>query len=217
MEQKLVLFDMDGVVFDSEKIYFEANRLAGEKLGLTVSLEQYKKYLGAGNDTMIRTLKDEYGDSELVSEYMRLSKEMIYPLVREGKLKIKKGFHELISFLKANKVTCVLASSNTKEEISFFMENTGITNIFDNIICADDVEKTKPEPDIFLKGWKKAGEPLKKETLVLEDSLNGILAAKKANLPVIMVPDLLAPNFFAYQNTIAILDDLIEVKKYLSK
>ncbi|WP_346703736.1 HAD family hydrolase [Ligilactobacillus agilis] len=213
MDLDLVLFDMDGLVFDSETVYFEANQIAAKELGLAkYTFDYYQQYIGAGDDAMVAGMIRDYGDEKVVAQFMERSKALVHPLVKQGELKIKPGFHELVSYLKAKQTKIYLASSNFISEINFFLENTGLSGTFDGIISADDVAKAKPAPDIFLAAWEKAGCPPKEKCLVLEDSLNGIKAANNAQLPVAMVPDCIAPNDYARQNTVAIVADLAKIK-----
>ena len=84
------------------------------------------------------------------------------------------------------------------------------------IIGGDEVSRAKPSPEIYEKAWKKVAIP-KEKTLVLEDSLNGIRASYDANIPVIMVPDLIQPTDEAKEKTVAILDDLSAVKMFIAQ
>lgn len=214
MELELVLFDMDGLVFDSEKVYFEANQLAAKELGMNnFTFEYYQQYIGAGDDAMIAGMVRDYGNKELIDKFMQRSRELVYPLVKQGELKVKLGFEELVDYFRKRKVKLYLASSNSLREIKFFLENTGLINIFDGIVSADNVSKAKPAPDIFLEAWKQAGCPPKEKVLVLEDSINGIKAANRAGFSVVMVPDCIEPNEYARKNTLAIVKNLAEVKK----
>ena len=204
MNLDLVIFDMDGVIFDSEKVYYEANQIAADKLGMDYSLAYYKQFIGAGTD------------AQLIDDFLRISEENVHPLVEAGELKLKPGFVELSQYLQANDIAYTLASSNYKSEIEFFLEHTDVDPAsFETIISADDVAEAKPAPDIFNKAWKKSGAPAKEKTIVIEDSFNGIKAANNAEIPVIMVPDIIQPTEEQRKTTVAILDDLISVREYL--
>ena len=213
MNLDLVIFDMDGVIFDSEKVYYEANQIAADKLGMDYSLAYYKQFIGAGTDAMRAQMIEDYGgDAQLIDDFLRISEENVHPLVEAGELKLKPGFVELSQYLQANDIAYTLASSNYKSEIEFFLEHTDVDPAsFETIISADDVAEAKPAPDIFNKAWKKSGAPAKEKTIVIEDSFNGI----KAEIPVIMVPDIIQPTEEQRKTTVAILDDLISVREYL--
>ena len=212
MNLDLVIFDMDGVIFDSEKVYYEANQIAADKLGMDYSLAYYKQFIGAG----AQMIEDYGGDAQLIDDFLRISEENVHPLVEAGELKLKPGFVELSQYLQANDIAYTLASSNYKSEIEFFLEHTDVDPAsFETIISADDVAEAKPAPDIFNKAWKKSGAPAKEKTIVIEDSFNGIKAANNAEIPVIMVPDIIQPTEEQRKTTVAILDDLISVREYL--
>lgn len=81
MKPDLVIFDMDGVVFDSEKVYYTANKLAADELGMDYSLEYYRRFVGAGNDQMMVEMAQDFGDEELIKNFMQRSYNLINPLV----------------------------------------------------------------------------------------------------------------------------------------
>ena len=218
MDLKLVIFDMDGVVFYSEKVYFEANKRAADELGMkNYTLDYYKQFLGAGTDEMLRKMALDYGNEELIKEFYRLSVKNVLPIVDAGGLKLKSGFLELTDYLRENKIQAVLASSNYRKDIKYYLKKANITDRFSHIISADDVTKAKPAPDIFLKAWQKADAPAKSQTLVIEDSKNGIKAANNAEIPVVMVPDILEPTEYEKTHTIAIKPGLMDVKNLIAK
>ena len=88
---------------------------------------------------------------------------------------------------------------------------------FADIVSADDVTHAKPAPEIFEKAWEKAGCPAKNETLIIEDSLNGVKAANNAKIPVVMVPDIILPTAYEKEHTVAILPDLVAVRDLIKK
>lgn len=216
MKPELVIFDMDGVVFDSEKVYYTANKMAADELGITYSMDYYRRFIGAGNEQMMTAMTEDLGDASLVRKFMERSFSLINPLVMEGKLELKKGFLELTSFLQASRTPYVLASSNDRKQIDFYLRTLKMDLGFNLIISADDVSQAKPSPEIFNQAWQKAGHPVKEKTLVIEDSHNGILAANRAQIPVAMVPDLIQPTDYDTQNTFGVFHDLNELTNLLN-
>lgn len=216
MKPELVIFDMDGVVFDSEKVYYTANKMAAEDLGMEYSMEYYRQFIGAGNDEMVLSMIQDFGDENLIKNFMQRSYSLIDPLVAAGKMELKKGFLELSSYLRASRVPYVLASSNDRQQIELYLQAVQLDLGFELIVSADDVHQAKPSPEIFNQAWQKAGQPVKQQTLVIEDSHNGILAANRAKLPVAMVPDLIEPTKYDSENTLGVFKDLTEIKKFLS-
>lgn len=218
MELELVIFDMDGVIFDSEKVYYHANKLAAEKLKMDYSLDYYKQFIGAGTEPMKEQMIKDYGnDRTLIEDFLKLSSQYVHPLVERGELLVKPGFIALTDYLRAKEIPYVVASSNYRSEIEFFLDHTPVDkNGFKEIISAEDVHETKPAPEIFLTAFKKGGAKDKNKALVIEDSANGILAANRANLPVIMVPDVIEPTPTQEKQTLAILDDLNAVRSFIT-
>lgn len=217
MKVQAMIFDMDGVVYDSEKMYFAADQKAADKLGIDFPFEYYQQFIGGGYDLMYQKMVKDYGDAELVKQFLKLSRDEIIPVVKEGMLKFKPGFLELAQYLEDHKITYGLASSNVRRDIDYYLEQTDFTGHFNFIVSADDAKKAKPSPEIFLKAWEKAGKPAKNQTVIIEDSTNGIKAANRAEIPVIMVPDYIQPGNFEKEHTLSIqknLNDVINLLKH---
>ena len=209
MSVKLVIFDMDGVVIDSEKVYFRSNQLAAEELGIKgFTMEYYRQFVGAGTEHMIEKMTEDYGDRDLVERFVRLSMDKVYPVVEAG---------ELSAYLRESGIPFTLASSNYRKDILYYLDKVGVRDDFKRIVSADDVVEAKPAPDIFNTAWEISGSPAKDEALIIEDSHNGILAANNAGIPVIMVPDVIPAGEFECEHTVAVLDDLVCVKNYIEK
>ena len=141
MKPELVIFDMDGVVFDSEKVYYTANKMAADELGMEYSMEYYRRFIGAGNEQMVTAMTADFGDSKLIKKFMERSFNLIDPLVSAGKMELKKGFLELTSFLQKTQTPYVLASSNDRHQIDFYLQTLKMDLGFDLIISADDVKQ----------------------------------------------------------------------------
>lgn len=217
MELEAVIFDMDGVVYDSEKMYFAADQKAAKKLGFEFTFDYYKQFIGAGYEKMYNKMVEDYGDAQMIKDFLRISRDEILPTVKEGLLKFKPGFLNLAHYLEENNITYGLASSNYRNDIEYYLKETDFENHFDFIVSASDVEKAKPYPDIFLKAWEKAGKPNKQKTIIIEDSTNGIKAANRAEIPVIMVPDYIKPTQFEKEHTLTIQNNLNDVLDFIQK
>ena len=157
MKIDAMIFDMDGVVYDSEKMYFAADQKAAQKLGFEFTFDYYKQFIGGGYDLMYNQMVADYGDPELIKRFLELSRDEILPVVKEGMLKFKPGFLDLARYLEDHHIPYGLASSNYREDIDFYLKETNFENRFDFIVSANDVQKAKPSPAIFLKAWEKAG------------------------------------------------------------
>ncbi len=206
---KLVIFDMDGLMFDTEPLYYEANQRTADKLGIPFDYAFYKQFIGASDadffDAIYQTVSKEKADL-FIEESRKDLRDLFYSTVPT----LKPGLRELLDFLKEEKVKLAVASSSHHELIDTLLEKAELTSYFDAIVGGDEVEESKPNPEIFLKAAELTG-PDHSDIMVLEDSLNGIRAGYSAGFKVIMVPDLIAPDKEAESKTIAICKDLFEV------
>ena len=199
MNLKLVIFDMDGLMYDTEQIGMDCLINAAQKFGYVID--------------------QEFGLSSIDYPYDLISKEsrktrMAY--LRKNGMIIKPGLCELINYLQKKEIKLALASSSSKETIDEYNHLAGFDNVFDYIIAGNMVEHSKPDPEIFLKVLEHF-ELKKNEALILEDSRNGIMAAHNANIPVICVPDLVKHGQDITKLTYATLPSLNEVKLEIEK
>lgn len=211
-----VIFDMDGLMFDTESIYYKANQKTADEIGLPFSYDFYQAYIGASDEDFFQALYEAHDNQALVDQFVKQSREDVNHVLLNEPLPKKKGLIELLNFLKEKNIKLVVASSTERWLVDALIEKAGISDFFIDAVGGDEVAKAKPDPSIFLKALKKTGAKAK-EALVLEDSLNGVLAAYDADIPVIMVPDLFEPNDEAKEKTETIVDNLLEVKEYIKK
>ena len=206
---KLVIFDMDGLMFDTEPLYYEANQRTADKLGIPFDYAFYKQFIGASDadffKAIYQTVPKEKADL-FVDESRKDLKELFYSTTP----KLKPGLRELLDSLKEDDVRLAVASSSHHELIDTLLEKADLTTYFDAVVGGDEVKQSKPSPEIFLKAAELTG-PEHSDVIVLEDSLNGIRAGHSAGFKVIMVPDLIAPDKEAESKTFAICKDLFEV------
>ena len=134
----------------------------------------------------------------------------------EEKAPVKPGVKELLTYLKSAGVKIAIASSTKKSGVARELKQAGFLEYFDELVCGDMVEKSKPNPDIFLKAAQCLGEE-PENCIVIEDSFNGIRAAHAANMFAIMVPDILPPDEEMKEKASLILDSLNDVLSYLKE
>ena len=191
-----VVFDMDGVLFDTERIYMECWREAAEPTGLKNVDEISKACIGRtlqGTKEVFEAAKAEQGiDVSFEELHEDCSRRFREKEEREG-LPEKPGVHEILEYLKQNEVPVALASSTRKAAVMEHLDRAGITSYFQKIICGDMVENGKPAPDIYETACR-ALHAVPADTYAIEDSYNGIRAAHAAGMRPIMVPDLLPPT-----------------------
>ncbi len=209
---KAVIFDQDGLMFDTEKLYNENWHKAGEKLGLKVDDTFCNDVSGSSGAGMMAII---------LKHFPGIEPEPFWEMCLNGVLETiktylpeKKGLYELLAYLKDHDYKIAVASSSSREQIKHNLVMKEIDCYFDAIVAGHEVEHSKPAPDIFLEAAKRLGvDP--KECFVLEDSFNGVMAGHQAGCHTIMVPDMKAPTkeIAAYYD--ACLNDLLEAKDYI--
>ena len=204
-----VIFDMDGVIFDTERLYLESCIEVGKKHELEKVEEACRKCIGITSAESDKIMKEYFGDKVPVNVYKRFCDKF-----GDGKWLVKSGASELLDYLKSNGYKIALASSTLEEGVTRELRDAGLIDFFDELVCGDMVKKSKPEPDIFLEAAKRIGSSVD-ECLVIEDSFNGIRAAYSAGIRAIMVPDLLEPDDEMKEKAWKILPSLVEVKELI--
>ena len=212
---KAVIFDMDGLIFDSERLYAKANVKTAKTLGLDKDEAYFYQFVGIGAQDMAERMKEAF-DDDLVDEFFRLGEKDAHELLLHGEVPTQPGLHELLDYLDDAGIEKVIASSSKVHMIDVMTKNAGIRDRFSAIHGGDQVEQTKPAPDIFELAWSNLGVS-KEETLVLEDSINGVLAAHAAGISVIMVPDTVEPTDEVRDKALAVVNNLLEVANYLKQ
>lgn len=190
---KLAIFDMDGLIFNTERQFFKHQCTVLKKYGYPARLEDFLQSVGlAFNDVKV-VHKRIYGDDFSTEKIYSETRELIAKDVEENGLDIMPGIPELLDFFKKNNVVCCVASSSVTPLVEKYLKISGLSKYIDYAIGGDMVEHSKPNPEIFLKSLEKT--PFSKdEAVIFEDSENGIRAANAAGIPVICIPDLKYPN-----------------------
>ncbi len=181
---KSVIFDMDGVILDSEPIHLEVDKMVLKECDFDATDEILIKYIGMSNPDMWKDLKKKYSLKPSVEELLELQKKLKIKVYEETKLEAIKGINELLDDLVENKIMISLASSSPRYFIEAVLNKLLIRDYFKFVISGEEVEKGKPYPDIFLKTAEKLGiNP--EECVVIEDSKNGVRAAIAAGMKCI--------------------------------
>lgn len=211
-----VVFDMDGVIFDSERATMDCWIELAEKYSIPDIKTPYYKCIGVNAAMTRKIIFDAYGEDFPYDRYAAEASQMYHDKYDGGRLPVKKGAREILEFLKKNNKKIALASSSRKETVINQLRDAGLLDFFDEIVTGDMVEKSKPEPDIFLKACEKLGI-LPQRSYAIEDSFNGIRAAYSGKLKPIMVPDILPADDEMRQKAEAVLESLLDVADYLDK
>lgn len=209
-----VVFDLDGVIFDSERtMYGIWCELAGPH-GLVGMEEAYPRLIGTNRAMNRKVMEDAFGDAINFDEYFAEARGVFDSRYGGGKIPVKKGAVLLLEALKQAGVKTALASSTATAIVTRELEENKLAQYFDAIIGGDAVTRSKPAPDIFLAACERIGaEPAK--SVCIEDSYSGIEAAHAALMRPIMVPDVLPATEEMETLAEAILPDLEAVWDYL--
>jgi len=178
---KAIIFDMDGVLIDSEPFICEAAVRMFAERGLTVKPEDFIPFVGAGENRYIGGVAEKY-EFPLDIERDKARTYQIYGEIVKGRLEPLPGVHEFISRARAKGLKLAVASSADRVKIDINLREMKISaDTFDVIVSGGNVVKKKPDPEIFLTAAKKLGmKP--DECLVVEDAVNGVAAAKAAGM-----------------------------------
>jgi len=184
-ELKAVIFDMDGVIIDSEPIYFEIERDLFDELGLDISQREHESFVGMTMEGLWERVTAKYQLEETIQDLTRLHKDSAFQYMSEAKeLPIVEYIKELLEKLKSRKIKIAVASSSPKNLIEIILTKLNLHDFFDLIISGEEVEKGKPAPDIFTEASRRLNiNP--NSCVVIEDSTNGVKAAKAAMMKCI--------------------------------
>ena len=190
--KKAFLFDMDGLIFDTERLFMEQLAVVMKEQGYELTREIYAETLGTCGSFLQELMQSHYGSQYPFQEISQEADRRVRMVADTVGLTVKTGIPEVLSYLADRSVPCVVASSTRSDKVAFYLEKAGIAHYFRDIVGGEMAERSKPEPDIFLLASQKAGES-PQDCVVLEDSENGVRAALAAGCDVICVPDLKVP------------------------
>jgi len=213
---KLVIFDMDGLMFDTEEVSYRCFKEATQLYGQLLTRDVFKEILGVNIARAKIVYEKHFGEDFPFGQMVEKKLEFAANYIRDNGVPIKPGLYELIDFLEKNGIKKIVATSSHRDVAANLIERAGLTDKIDNMICGDEVEKSKPDPEIFLKAAEKM-QVKTEHALVLEDSLQGILAAHRARIKSIMIPDMVQADDKTKQLYFAEKEDLNEVKYYLER
>lgn len=209
-----VIFDMDGLMLDSEVIFKAAWQQAGAALGYHLSDELYDSLVGCSNQEVEVVFCQTYGSDFPVLPFRQLWSELWEKQMQTTGVAIKPGLLELLDFLEQHQIPKAVGTSSEWKEADLSLKAAGIFHRFKTIVTVDQVGAGKPAPDIFLMALKRLGV-VPENCLVFEDSNAGVKAAHKAGIPVVMVPDLQTPSEESKAIATQIFASLYEVADWL--
>lgn len=177
---KAVIFDMDGVVAETERIHIEAEMQTMSKYGIRISEDELHEYTGTTAKVMFTELIKKYGLNTTFDKMFDEKEKVLFKLLEEG-VQPTKGVVDLLFKLKKMKKKLAIASSSHRRMIEYVLKKLEIADFFDSVVGAEDVTRSKPDPEIFLITARRL-KVKPEECLVIEDSELGVKAAKKANM-----------------------------------
>lgn len=207
---KAVIFDMDGLMIDSERVTFESYQEVLKPMGLTMTEDFYTQLLGKTIPGIKERFQNTYGKDFPFEPVVDACHETMAKRFAEKGVPIKKGLIELLTYLKENNYKTIVATSSNRDRVDTILKQANITHFFDDSICGDEVTNGKPNPEVFLKSCEKL-DVKPAEALVLEDSESGIMAASRADIRVICVPDMKYPEEQYAKLTYKIVDSLADI------
>ncbi len=211
---KAVVFDMDGLMFDTESVFVKAWDYAGEKIGIGKAGYMVTKTLGMSiimsRDLWVAEFGEKYNEQELCKH----TKEFLTDYYKVNRVPVKKGLYSLLEYLNKSNYKLAVASSSPRWEIEKHLKDAQVFEYFSVIVRGDMVSKSKPDPEIYLKACQLLREQ-PQDCYALEDSKNGLISAYRAGCKPIMVPDLWQPDEEIKKILYGKFIDLNEVKNFL--
>jgi len=209
-----VIFDMDGLMLDTQRMATKAWKLAAAEYGLNFSDELNLKLIGRSVQDSIIILKKELGADFPIEDCRERATEFYFEDISQNGIPIKPGLLELIHFLKDKSIDIAVATSTPRSLTVHKLQVAKLISHFKVIVTGDDIQNGKPSPDIFLATAKLLNTPPEK-CIVLEDSFPGIWAAHAAKMIPIMVPDLVQANDEVRSIAYAVVPSLYDAKEII--
>lgn len=210
-EIKAVLFDLDGTLTDTEKIYQEQWPKAMEHFGYEMTPEKPLILRSLGSAFATEQFRQWYGDDFDYIKVRNYRRQLVENVVAETGIPLKPGAKEILQWLRDNDIFIALVTANVKERAERYLKKIGLFEYFNAVVCADMVKVGKPAPDIYAYACESLGiSP--HETYAVEDSPNGCMSAYGAGCNVIMIPDLTEPDEELKSMLFARLDCLMDIR-----
>ena len=214
--RKLVIFDMDGLMFDTEELNFRTYSAAAREFGYTLPRETFCRLLGGSRERNNGILREAMGAGYPLEQVAERNRAAFSAYIEANGVPVKPGLYELLRYLKEKKILCAVASSSPEASVRRNLKSAGLDDTFDRLYYREKVADVKPSPEIFLGPCRELGVA-PGEALVLEDSENGILAAHRAGIPVVCVPDMKYPAPEYATLTLAICGSLSQTVPYMEQ
>lgn len=214
-EIKAIIFDMDGVIFDTERVYLDIWSEVFAKYGYKITKEVYISVMGRGRKKVKEIFLKNFGEDMPIEEMYVEKDSMLLNVIENNEVPMKLGAYDLLKYLKENNYKVALATSAKRDRVKKQIEGAEIKSFFDTIVCGDDIVNSKPNPEIFLRAACNL-EVEKEKCIVIEDSPAGIEAAYNANIIGFHVEDLKKADENIGKYCYKSFKSLIEIREFLS-
>ncbi len=214
MEIELAVFDMDGLIFDSERTFAKELKKVMASYGYNLTKEVYISTIGLTGKSLKEKMLLNYGENYPFEEISKKARQNVSCLSQSGKIEVKKGIPELLEFFYEKGIKCAVASSTKSRYVDLYLKSANLRQYFNSITGGEETERSKPEPDIFLTACKKENAAAEK-TVVFEDSPNGVAAALRANINVICIPDMVYPPKDMLKKALFVAEDAFGAMDFL--
>ncbi len=215
MSLRLIIFDVDGLLLDTERVWKSAWQEAAGSLHLQLDPDGFDLLVGkTGQDYengLSAILGSRCGVRQFMEEMRRVGMEKL-----KTELRLKPGAKDILKYLEQNGIPRAIATVTCRELTEERLKRMNIFSLFSHICCGDEIQRRKPFPDIYLKVLEMTGCP-PENALVLEDSPVGVEAAWRAGIPCIMIPDITAPGPNEQKRADAVVSSLSEAKKKIEE
>lgn len=209
-----IVFDMDGIIFDTETVCLGVWQSIADEFGFENVDEVFQKCIGCNRVYTLEILKYTQKPGFQAEAFLERASEVYHRVIEERGIPVKPGAKEIFMWLRSQGAKVAVASSTRLETVEYELRAASLYEYFDVIVGGNLVRKSKPEPDIYLYACSLLGaEP--ENCFAIEDSYNGIRAAFRAGMRVLMVPDRLPPTEEMRQLAEAVLPDLYKAKQYI--
>ncbi|MBQ1838773.1 MAG: HAD family phosphatase [Ruminococcus sp.] len=190
---KGAIFDMDGLMFDTERLVYENWQHIMDEMGLPYDFSVFRQTIGRRKKEVELFYRATYGDDFPYWELAGKCRAMYLRRIEREGIPVKKGLYTILERFRERGVKIALATSTSRHTAALNLRTAGVSDYFDALVCGEDVTNGKPHPEVFLTAAARLGlDPA--DCAAFEDSINGIKSACAAGMMTVMVPDCLQPT-----------------------